>query len=142
MKLSIYVKDIEYWQQKFYTILSDIMKFTWFNVNLMENNTNNLQLNVCKVMQSLDLKWTLEAVQVGEEETTSLQLFEYSHITKSSIDPDLGKQWTATEGLEHTSDLEDIWQWNLTSWSVLSCSLDHQHERKPSTTSWRGRHEK
>lgn len=82
------------------------MKFTWFNVNLMENNTNNLQLNVCKVMQSLDLKWTLEAVQVGEEETTSLQLFEYSHITKSSIDPDLGKQWTATEGLEHTSDLD------------------------------------
>lgn len=101
----------------------------------MENNTNNLQLNVCKVMQSLDLKWTLEAVQVGEEETTSLQLFEYSQITKSSIDPDLGKQWTATEGLEHTSDLEDIWQWNLTSWSVLSCSLVHQHERKPSNTS-------
>lgn len=56
------------------------MKFTWFNVNLMENNTINLQLNVCKVMQSLDLKWTLEAVQVGEEETTSLQLFEYSQI--------------------------------------------------------------
>lgn len=104
----------------------------------MENNTNNLQLIVCKVMQSLDLKWTLEAVQVGEEETTSLQLFEYSHITKSSIDPDLGKQWTATEGLEHTSDLER----HLTLRSVLSCSLDHQHERKPSTTSWRGRHEK
>lgn len=56
------------------------MKLTWFNVNLIENNTNNLQLNVCKVMQSLDLKWTLEAVQVGEEETTSLQLFEYSLV--------------------------------------------------------------